>query len=137
MTDSSHERGSDGGMERMTFRIPERQRDALETAADERGYPNPSEALRAAVREWVSDGTAYDDGRDDDLRGPDGRQYPRPDGGRVPPGPSATNRDPRGRQERGRGPPRERGGVGDQRRDRCAECRGDLLPCWECLGGEE
>jgi hypothetical protein len=32
---------------------------------------------------------------------------------------------------------RQRGGVGDQLRDRCEDCAGDQLPCFDCLRGDE
>ncbi|MDY6776124.1 MAG: ribbon-helix-helix domain-containing protein [Halobacteria archaeon] len=42
-------------MERVTLRIPEQQIDAVEDLVDKGEFPNRSEAIRAAVRNMVTD----------------------------------------------------------------------------------
>jgi Arc/MetJ-type ribon-helix-helix transcriptional regulator len=42
--------------ERVTFRLPESQLEALEALAEQGEYPNRSEAIRCAVRQLLEDG---------------------------------------------------------------------------------
>lgn len=141
----SRERGRGDTMERVTFRVPEQLLSEFESAAESK-YPTRSEALREAVRAFV-DGR----GPDNPHTGSERRSYLRTDGGeRIDPsGGRATHpradrfegaevsreaRDAaRERQARREVESQQRGGVGDQDSSRCHRCRGDELPCWDCL----
>lgn len=47
-------RASDGGrMERETFRVPKQQVEGIEELVEEGVFPNKSEAMRAAVRDFL------------------------------------------------------------------------------------
>ncbi|MDY6780492.1 MAG: ribbon-helix-helix domain-containing protein [Halobacteria archaeon] len=47
-------------MERITLRIPEQQVRAVEALVDEGEFPNNSEAIRAAVRQMISEKDAHE-----------------------------------------------------------------------------
>ena len=49
MTDA-HDRGGEGGMSRLTVRLPDEQHDGLEALVDDGSYPTKSEAARDAIR---------------------------------------------------------------------------------------
>ena len=51
-------------MKRVTLRIPERQVDELDSHVDRGEYPNRSEAIRAAVRDKLSELDAERPGRE-------------------------------------------------------------------------
>lgn len=42
-------------MERVTLRLPKQQIDEMERLVDKGEFPNRSEAIRAAVREYLAD----------------------------------------------------------------------------------
>ena len=140
-------------MERVTFRVPEQLLSEFEDSAESK-YPTRSEALREAMRAFV-DGR----GPDNPYTGSEWRSYLRTDGGeRTDPSGGRATHPRAGRFEaaearrEARDAARERqtrhevegqqreGQAVDQPPDdgRCPECRGDVLPCLDCLvgGGE-
>ena len=151
MADGGRERGRGDTMERVTFRVPENLLEQFEDSADSK-YPTRSEALREAMRAFVNDS-----GPDTPHTGSDERSFLRTDGGeRVDPsGGRATHPRPQrfeGDTPKTRDAARERrqrrevesqqrtGQAVDQEPDdgRCPTCRGDVLPCFDCLlnGGD-
>lgn len=49
------DRGTTGSMERVTLRIPDQQLKGVEERVDAGEFPNRSEAIRAAVRDFLSE----------------------------------------------------------------------------------
>ena len=56
-------------MNRITLRIPDEQREALETLVEAGRYPNRSEAIRAAIRDLTADELDAPDDADPDRPG--------------------------------------------------------------------
>nr|WP_083822892.1 ribbon-helix-helix domain-containing protein [Halopiger xanaduensis] len=51
-------------MDRVSFRVPDRQLEDLDALVDRGRYPNRSEAIRAAVRQLVGESSAAPRGED-------------------------------------------------------------------------
>jgi Arc/MetJ-type ribon-helix-helix transcriptional regulator len=112
-------------MQRVCVRLPDEQVEGIDQRVEAGEFPNPSEAIRAAIREWLND----DDGSADP------RSHLRPDGGHVASGPAATSRDPR-RREHDSVRSYEHGGLADQ--GQCPHVDPGEPPCAECFfaGGD-